>query len=379
MVIKHLLKISAASVTYIAAFCTFQSNALAEGYRLPFPAGKSVYVTQSCIDEKQPDCEHSKEGNNYSLSQKYAIDFGCNIGDSIVAIQGGLVNFIDDDNGYNDGYGNLIKLQHSDNRYSLYAHLQSVNPFNIGASILQGQEIGKCGNTGNSSGPHLHLELRSGKSLVQGQVSTERIYFDECKNNPNCIKDQVVDSRTYTSLNGSSSTNNNSSPPIVPIIQGQIRWDLVNLKGTNFDYSFSIQPLFSGATVVAVNNGTSSAGLNRRNAPAGQLIGIQDIPWGAYGKYTGESAFAMLDEDTYNWLNIDWGKGKTGYSAEPYLYYQYTPRKMQFDNFFNNNSDLNNQTQSNSQSVNVPEPSSILGILFISVSSMLVRLKKKIS
>lgn len=76
------------------------------------------------------------------------------------------------DNGYygnkdGGGYGNYIIIQHSDGIYTLYGHLayDSIKVF-AGDTVEQGQVIAKIGHSGNSTGPHLHFEVREGKTAV---------------------------------------------------------------------------------------------------------------------------------------------------------------------------------------------------------------------
>lgn len=62
--------------------------------------------------------------------------------------------------GYNNGgYGNLIVLEHSNDIKTYYAHLSNIY-VNVGDIVKQGDIIGAIGSTGNSTGPHLHFELR---------------------------------------------------------------------------------------------------------------------------------------------------------------------------------------------------------------------------
>ena len=60
--------------------------------------------------------------------------------------------------GWNGGYGNVVKIQHSNGLITLYAHLQSIMVVN-GQTVSQGQTVGLIGSTGNSTGPHLHFEV----------------------------------------------------------------------------------------------------------------------------------------------------------------------------------------------------------------------------
>ncbi len=91
---------------------------------------------------------------------------------NVIASRNGTVVSIVDDNGgacvngdetCGGSYGNYIIIQHVDGNYTLYAHLAegSITVKN-GDTVSQGQVIGKLGNTGRTTGPHLHFEVRVG-------------------------------------------------------------------------------------------------------------------------------------------------------------------------------------------------------------------------
>ena len=65
--------------------------------------------------------------------------------------------------GYNGGYGNMIIITHEKGIQTVYAHLKDVY-ITSGQSVAQGQAIGEVGNTGRSTGPHLHFEVRGAKN-----------------------------------------------------------------------------------------------------------------------------------------------------------------------------------------------------------------------
>ena len=61
--------------------------------------------------------------------------------------------------GWSGGYGKVVKIKHSNGYETWYAHLSEINT-SVGSTVYQGQQIGRIGSTGNSSGPHLHFEMR---------------------------------------------------------------------------------------------------------------------------------------------------------------------------------------------------------------------------
>ena len=69
------------------------------------------------------------------------------------------------------GYGNYVIIQHSDGNYTLYAHLDAGSiTVTSGDSVEQGQVIAKMGSSGNSTGTHLHFEVREGQNAYNSTV-----------------------------------------------------------------------------------------------------------------------------------------------------------------------------------------------------------------
>ncbi|MEV0741179.1 M23 family metallopeptidase [Streptomyces sp. NPDC050549] len=88
-------------------------------------------------------------------------DFAVASGTNVVAAHGGTVVKAGG-NGAGDGaaYGNAIVIKHGNGTYSQYAHLSRID-VKVGQVVSTGQHIALSGNTGNSSGPHLHFEIRT--------------------------------------------------------------------------------------------------------------------------------------------------------------------------------------------------------------------------
>lgn len=87
------------------------------------------------------------------------IDIAVAEGTPVVAIADGVVMFTGNDA---PGYGNYVRCYHpSISSHSFYAHLSEVD-VQVGQPVKQGDTLGASGNTGNSTGPHLHFELRAG-------------------------------------------------------------------------------------------------------------------------------------------------------------------------------------------------------------------------
>jgi murein DD-endopeptidase MepM/ murein hydrolase activator NlpD len=85
-----------------------------------------------------------------------ALDVGAPTGSAVLATDGGYVSFV----GWTDiGYGYLVILDHANGYSSYYAHLSQMYVM-VGQRVERGQVIGAVGSTGNSTGPHLHLEIR---------------------------------------------------------------------------------------------------------------------------------------------------------------------------------------------------------------------------
>jgi murein DD-endopeptidase MepM/ murein hydrolase activator NlpD len=83
------------------------------------------------------------------------LDIGASSGSPILAAIDGVVSFA----GWEEGYGNTISIKHAGNIETLYGHCSKLNVV-VGQSVKKGEVIGAVGSTGNSTGPHLHFEVK---------------------------------------------------------------------------------------------------------------------------------------------------------------------------------------------------------------------------
>lgn len=111
-------------------------------------------TVSSPIQDYRPSSGRAHEG----------IDIAADTGAPVVAAGGGTVRVRDaggtgPGTGYDpNGYGDYVYIEHPDGTYTLYGHLDSTT-VQDGQTVAQGQQIGTLGNTGSSSGPHLHFEI----------------------------------------------------------------------------------------------------------------------------------------------------------------------------------------------------------------------------
>ncbi len=90
------------------------------------------------------------------------VDFGAPTGTPIMAAGDGTVDF----KGWKGGYGNFVVIKHNATYETAYAHMSRFGNISVGNRVKQGQIIGYVGSTGNSTGAHLHYEVRQNGDQV---------------------------------------------------------------------------------------------------------------------------------------------------------------------------------------------------------------------
>jgi len=95
----------------------------------------------------------------YKIGYHTGVDLGVPVGTAVFASEGGTVEQVA--NTGRVGYGRQILIKDFDGTYELYGHLSSTGSLKQGDQVATGTQIAQSGNTGNSTGPHLHFEVRS--------------------------------------------------------------------------------------------------------------------------------------------------------------------------------------------------------------------------
>lgn len=172
-------------------------------HRIPFRAGVETKVMQAY---------HGYRTHKKDLA--YSIDFKCEPGTPIVASRTGVVWHTREDSntGCDDPScvddGNFVILDHGDGTFSEYHHLQQFGALvETGETVCAGQVIGLCGNTGYSSGPHLHFAVTD----TSHRTVPARFHRDQGAAFP-----FVVPEQTYTSKNEMQTTCRAVEPSELP-------------------------------------------------------------------------------------------------------------------------------------------------------------------
>lgn len=111
------------------------------------------------IENGKVSTPFKKKGSHWSKGYHTGVDFAVPVGTNVLAVADGVITKAN----WGKSYGLQIVQEiglHSKKQYCIYAHLSKilVKP---GDKVKKGQHIAESGNTGNSTGPHLHFEVRN--------------------------------------------------------------------------------------------------------------------------------------------------------------------------------------------------------------------------
>ncbi|MBT3150376.1 peptidoglycan DD-metalloendopeptidase family protein [Streptomyces sp. CHD11] len=126
-----------------AASTRTTANQSASGFSSPVPGGGVGTA-------------YKVAGSMWSSGYHTGVDFSVPTGTPLKAVGSGTVVSA----GWAGAYGNQVVIQLADGHYAQYAHLSSLS-VSAGQSVTGGQQVGLSGSTGNSTGPHLHFEIRT--------------------------------------------------------------------------------------------------------------------------------------------------------------------------------------------------------------------------
>ena len=139
-------------------------------FEMPFPCGEKWTGTTRA----------SHSPSSRAIDWNRADDFG----DPVVASAPGTV--LTADKVADSGYGRWVMIDHGNNERTIYAHLNTVT-VTVGQRVDQGQQVGTLGTTGNSTGPHLHFEERSGSTVLWPWLHRTRFVFGSSPTSGNCV------------------------------------------------------------------------------------------------------------------------------------------------------------------------------------------------
>ena len=110
---------------------------------------------------------YNKKGKMWKSGFHTGVDFAVPTGTNILAVDDGVIVRANWGKAYGTQIIQRVRL-HSKKRWVIYAHL-SKSLVKSGDTVKKGQHIGESGNTGNSSGPHLHFEVRDNARWSAGK------------------------------------------------------------------------------------------------------------------------------------------------------------------------------------------------------------------
>lgn len=157
-------------------------------YSLPFETGKTFLIYQGYNTLK-------------SHKDQVALDFNLKVGDKIFAARGGKVVAVEEKFEQGCGtiecakYNNKILILHSDGTFAEYLHLkQNGAEVNVGENISQGQMIGYSGNTGWSTGPHLHF------AVFINRMDGKKHYIETKFMSSNSPAELLIENKSYKKI-----------------------------------------------------------------------------------------------------------------------------------------------------------------------------------
>lgn len=255
------------------------------------------------------------------------VDYAMKVGTPVKAWKDGKVSAVN----INPDYGVSVMLDHPDGYQSLYGHL-SEKDVNLGDTIKADQRIGKSGETGNTTGPHLHFEVRRGKNnpvdpKTAGGSGLLGVQYISVMPNASAVTGSSSSSSSSSSSNSATSTGG-----ITPYVEGQT-WskkalDDKALRETLVKAGFTGQGLENAMKIARAESGGRPGALNPDTSTGDYSLGLFQInmigdlgkrrnanylrDYGKYG-YTGPES--LYDPDINARIAFDISKSGTKWST----------------------------------------------------------------
>lgn len=144
-------------------------------YLLPFEHGKKYQLGQGYFG-----------GGTHQAPNGYALDFSMDEGTPIIAARAGIVADVKQDSNIGGPspryakHGNVVNILHNDGSFASYAHIKKNGAkVRVGQQVKAGQVIALSGNTGQSTGPHLHFEVYTFTKRGDSQNIPTRFYHHD--------------------------------------------------------------------------------------------------------------------------------------------------------------------------------------------------------
>ncbi|MCT8138839.1 peptidoglycan DD-metalloendopeptidase family protein [Anaerobacillus sp. CMMVII] len=213
----------------------------------------------------------------------YGIDIAAPRGTTVVSVSDGIVT-----KSYNSSsYGNVIFIGHTDGYETVYAHLHK-RFVEEGAVVKQGEEIGIVGNTGRSSGDHLHFEIHEGNWTMSKKYAVDPMQLLEGSDKQVAsVSNSIYDEATiesgqtlYIKVKEGDSLWSIAKVHDVTIEQIQ-KWNNLSSDKIKIDQKLKIVPkgkyvVQSGDTLwkIAEQSGTTVSNIKRMNGLKGDNIQV---------------------------------------------------------------------------------------------------------
>lgn len=177
--LKSISKKYAADILEVSDFNGLKDgDELVVGEDIIIPDGKLDFDAP-IVNSKKPDTKKKRKiyasaGIGYfvrpivggiktqGLHGHNGVDIGAPVGTPLLAAANGTV-LVAKNTGYNGGYGKMVIISHPNGTQTVYGHMSNVY-VSTGQSVTQGEQIGESGNSGKSTGPHLHFEVRGAEN-----------------------------------------------------------------------------------------------------------------------------------------------------------------------------------------------------------------------